>query len=237
MMSDPWFESPLGRRVLCAERRVAGRLLQRAFGHYLVQYGQWGAPDSFIAQARTRHCVLAELPGQPVRPDLWAWPERLPFASDSVDVLVLPHTLETLAEPHELLREAERVLVGEGRLLILGFNPWGICAVRRFLGRRRFPWNGHLVGERRLRDWLALLGMDVLTSEAYFFRPPSAAAGLGQHLPYFACGYAVLACKRLFGVNPLRAEPARPQRVPGSLARPATRNSHALVGGEEIADG
>lgn len=243
---SPWFESPLGARLLRTERHVAGELLSRVFGDYLLQYGYWGSRGGFLGRARTRQRLLAAMPGatpdirtaRPLdKPDIWAGPQRLPFASDSLDALILPHTLEFTAVPHELLREAERILNGEGRLLILGFNPWGLCGLRSSLSRRnRFPWQGKMISERRLCDWLRLLGMDILTTRRYFFRPPLSYAGLlertrwlekhGNAVPFMGCGYAVLAGKRLFSANPLQRGEAKQRRGVGALANPiARRNS------------
>lgn len=242
-MPKNWFESPLGTRLLRAERHVAGELLNRVFGHYLVQYGYWGSRGGFLSHARTRRRILAAAPGTAIarpldKPDLWAVPQRLPFASDSVDALLLPHTLEFTAEPHELLREAERILIGEGRLLVLGFNPWGLCGLRSRLShglarRTRFPWQGKMISERQMCDWLGLLGMDILTTRRYFFRPPISHAGLLERtrwldtranaLPFMACGYAVLASKRLFSANPLRRSDAKQRRKINTVADPVAR--------------
>ena len=44
--------------------------------------------------------------------------EALPFKNASLDLVVLPHTLELSFDPHATLREVERVLVPEGRVVI-----------------------------------------------------------------------------------------------------------------------
>jgi SAM-dependent methyltransferase len=90
----------------------------------------------------------------------------LPFASDSIDAILLPHTLELVEDPYAVLREAERVLCAEGCLLISGFNPWSGWGVRRLFGhffrRPSFPpHTRRLLAERRLRDWMALLDFEV----------------------------------------------------------------------------
>lgn len=90
--------------------------------------------------------------------------EALPFDTESIDLLVLPHGLETTDFPHEVLREVERVLVHEGRVVITGFNPWSLWGIRN-----RLPWMPEwlpqspdtLVSLHRLKDWLKLLSLDV----------------------------------------------------------------------------
>lgn len=229
-----WFESVLGSHLLRAERRVAGELLGHCFGHYLLQYGVWGGRTHFLDCARTRYRFLAGGGATDLPVDVRVSAQPLPFASDSVDVIVLPHAMEFESSPHALLRETERVLRGEGRLLVLGFNPRGICGLRKPFSRRQFPWNGQWISERRLRDWLRLLDMDILAVRHYFFRPPLQFDALlkrsrwldraGSRLPVLACGYALLACKRLYGVNPLRIEPRRQRGLTPTLAGPAIRN-------------
>ena len=86
--------------------------------------------------------------------------------SDSIDAILLPHTLELVEDPYAVLREAERVLCAEGCLMICGFNPfsgWGLRrAFAHHLRRSVFPPQAErLLSERRLRDWVALLGFDV----------------------------------------------------------------------------
>ena len=110
--------------------------------------------------------------------------DALPFPNASLDLVVLPHTLELSRNPHHTLREVERVLVPEGRVVIAGFNPaslWGLrqhCghAKRRVgLGRSQslyLPSAGELIGYWRLRDWLRLLGFEVESARFGCWRPP-----------------------------------------------------------------
>jgi SAM-dependent methyltransferase len=84
--------------------------------------------------------------------------------------------------PHELLREVERILVPEGHLLILGFNPWSLWGVWRLARRYRGqpPWNGAFVSQRRLGDWLSLLGFDIVATRRLLHRAPFALPGFAK---------------------------------------------------------
>src|SRR5690606_24234689 len=120
-----WLRSPLGRRVYLLERKLASEALAQVFGWQLLQIGLWGDEDGLIADARTqRRSVLAwhgtrssDRPA-PIR----SRTDALAIASDSVDAVMLPHTLEYEPEPHEILREVGRILPGEGHLIVLGFR-------------------------------------------------------------------------------------------------------------------
>jgi len=85
----------------------------------------------------------------------------------------LPHVLEFADNPHQILREVERVLRPEGNLLISGFNPFSLWGMHRALGRKQgYPWCGHFIRLPRLKDWLALLGFEVVGGRFAAYAPP-----------------------------------------------------------------
>jgi SAM-dependent methyltransferase len=112
--------------------------------------------------------------------------DALPFDSNSLDLVVLPHALELARDPHLALREVERVLVPEGRVVVVGFNPTSLWGLRQQLGRwRRQLWSGTSRGlflpsageflrYRRLRDWLRLLSFEVEDGRFGCYRMPVA---------------------------------------------------------------
>jgi SAM-dependent methyltransferase len=109
-----------------------------------------------------------------VRAEHWA----LPFASQSIDLVALPHVLEFSEQPHRILREAERVLMPGGSIVISGFNPLSLWGAKRALGARRdqYPWAGHFFGLLRLRDWLHLLGFELNGGRFGCYAPPFASS-------------------------------------------------------------
>lgn len=96
--------------------------------------------------------------------------EALPFSDASLDLLVLPHTLELSYDPHATLREVQRVLVPEGRVVICGFNPNSLWGVSKSC-KRSFSQVGDFIGQRRLRDWLQLLSFEVESTSFGCYRP------------------------------------------------------------------
>ncbi len=160
-----WFEGPLGARVLREEAALAPLALDDVFGFELLQVGAWGPAQHLLDGARTQHTTLVA-PEMSPGVTLCAPLDSLPLRSDSIDAIFLPHTLELVEDPYAVLREAERVLVAEGCLMICGFNPfsgWGVRrAFARSIGRPIFPpQTRRMLSERRLRDWVAVLGFDV----------------------------------------------------------------------------
>lgn len=145
----------------------------------------------------------------------------LPFPASSVDLLVLPHTLEFSADPHATLREVERVLVPEGRVVICGLNPlslWGLRqkrdrVVRKLgVGNLFLPEGGAFIGYWRLRDWLQLLGFEVEVGKFGCYRPAVGSEKWLQRLewmerigerwwPILGSAYFLVAVKRVRGMR------------------------------------
>ncbi|ADG16161.1 class I SAM-dependent methyltransferase [Paraburkholderia atlantica] len=176
------------------------------------------------------------------RSAVWCDLLDLPFEAQSVDLLVMPHTLEFTSDPHRLLREAERVLVPEGQLIILGFNSLSLWGVRQSIGKmtgRPFvPSAVDLIAFTRLKDWIKLLGFDLERGRFGCYRPPLAsdqwlarygfmeAAG-DRWWPIFGATYMIKAIKRVRGmrlVGPLKVK--KPVLAAGlaPAATPNTRN-------------
>ena len=166
-----WFDSPVGGRVQREESALARVALDDVFGFELLQVGCWGPARHMLHGARTQHTtLLAPAPAPGVT--LCAPLTSLPFASDSIDAVMLPHTLELVQDPYAVLREAERVLCAEGCLMICGFNPWSGWGARRLFGplfrrRRRFrlrrsacsPSGGCATGWRcSISKWTSVYG-------------------------------------------------------------------------------
>jgi len=153
-----WFQTPLGADMMAREQAVLDSILADIFGFHALQVG---LPDFPLLRASrmSHHRVLAEIsPAQ-----LIALPQEMPIASQSIDLVVLAHVLEFAESPHAILREVERILVPEGRVIITGFNPWSLWGLRQSLDLRRnhHPWDGHFISLPRVKDWLNLLNLEV----------------------------------------------------------------------------
>lgn len=234
-----WLASGTGAALLDEEVARLAVALDSVFGDEFVQLGVWGAADAFRGLARTRRqAVVDRRPGSGV--DLVTELDDLAIAGDSVDAVLLPHTLETVADPHAVLREVDRILRPGGHVVVLGFNPLSWWGARHYLARRRFPRGvERMIGEYRVRDWLCLLGFSVQHAAWYHFRaplyrpgltldrPPPPGPGFGSRAgrwPGFAACYLLVARKEAFSMTPVRlAERRRPRLVVG--LSPTTRNA------------
>ena len=226
---DNWFEGPLGVRVLREEAALATLALDTVFGFELLQVGAWGPARHLLSGARTQHTTLLA-PELSAGVTLCAPLDTLPFRSDSIDAILLPHTLELVEDPYAVLREAERVLTGEGCLMICGFNPFSGWGARRlfgrYIGRPAFPpHTQRMLSERRLRDWVALLGFDVDSVHGYLgFLPMK--GGISEVHPRRALtagAYLLKARKRVPTLTLIRPRRRVRQRVLVGAAEPTNK--------------
>jgi len=164
-----WFTTPLGQYLLEKERAYLDEVTPDIFGFHALQVGM---PEvDLLRENRITHKLRVARAGPP---DVFAQCHELPFATHSIDLVLLPHVLEFTEEPHAILREVDRVMMPEGRLVIVGFNPWSLWGLRSSLGpsRDEHPWNGRFLSLLRVKDWLALLGFDVSAGRLIAYAPP-----------------------------------------------------------------
>ena len=233
-----WFRGTAGKSLLNAEKKLLREELPNLFGYHIIQMGSL-EDENFLSSSRISHRVLFDLlpqdshtPGNPV-----CHSSYLPIDANSVDVVLLPHVLEFEEDPHEILREIERILIGEGHLLIMGFNPlslWGLWHAM-FAWRENPPWSGHFYRSARVRDWLGLLGFDVIKTRHLFFRPPVRTnwimnrlgflEKLGNYLwPWLGGTYLIIGKKRLMPLTPTKTEwRIRRRLITSGVTEPATR--------------
>jgi SAM-dependent methyltransferase len=165
---DEWLTTPQGEYLLAREHEYFDRSVADIFGFNALQLGL--PQHDFLRASRMplRFTAASETGAQ-----VLMVPEELPLETGCVDLALLPHVLEFNKNPHQILREIERVLRPEGQVIISGFNPrslWGMHRV--FRSKTGYPWCGDFIALSRLKDWLALLGFEVLAGRFACYAPP-----------------------------------------------------------------
>lgn len=160
--TEEWFASGFGRWVLAQEARYCSQMCGEVFGFYALQLGH---RRKLILRSPVRNRAIV---GWEDNCDIVADWTALPFAGESADFIVLAHALEESGEPHEVLREAARVLRPHGQMLIVGFNPWSLLGARI----ADMPWRRDWISLMRIKDWLALLNMSPEEGRFAVFVPP-----------------------------------------------------------------
>lgn len=240
---EGWLQTPAGVYLRAWEQHTLDHLTADIFGFNAVQIGmpQLDAlaanrmPYKFLADRKMR--TLADAPRRAV--SLTCDPVELPFASQSMDLVVLPHVLEFSPDPHQVLREVERVLIPEGQVIICGFNPaslWGARQVLRRVGGTGFlPRTEELISMPRLKDWLKLLNMTASHSHFGCYAPACRTQKWLERYafmdnagprwwPYLGGVYIVQAIKRVKGMHLIgpawsRKTAAAPSVVPATNKR------------------
>ncbi|MDX1633105.1 MAG: methyltransferase domain-containing protein [Marinobacter sp.] len=226
---EHWFQTPLGRALLADQRCCVDHLVAPLTGARQLHVGvshrlPLASGSDFSQRITSTPHWQSDLPDGVVVCDA----DELPFPSESMDLVIMHHSTDFSAFPHQVVREASRVLRGGGQLLILGFNPISLWGLRKFLFRHRSgPWGGRFMMRSRMEDWLSLLDFQVESSRSHFLRPPLQRAadlrlGLGQRLAgtrFLPIGayYCILASKRVCA--PIRKQ--RGWRRPNVVALPA----------------
>lgn len=226
---DQWLATPPGQMLLDWEQAQLDRVVADMFGYHAVQLG-WPRLQALRANRMPHRWLLAGAHQQIEAVSLIADVQALPFDERSLDLVVLPHTLEFAADPHRTLAEVERVLMPEGKLVILGFNPtsaWGLAQrwghLRRVIrpGRDLYlPQAGDFIAWRRLRDWLRLLSFEVEAGRFGIYRPALRSEHwlarwqwldrVGDHWwPIFGAVYMLVAVKRVRGMRLVGLLPAK----------------------------
>lgn len=223
-----WFKTPLGDALLAEERHSVDRALQCLFGYHLLQLSISPELDlgeqSRISHRFALHSQLANNPRLSALADF----TQLPLSAESMDVVLLHHTLDFSEHPHQLLREVSRVLIPRGHLLIVGFNPWSLWGIARWFARflsAKSHWRHQSLRLHRVVDWLTLLDFETLDIQQGFYRLPLSHPKAIKHLHWMeawgkklrlACGgyYVILACKDRVGMTPLKVTWPDSQRTP-----------------------
>ncbi len=269
----PWLKTPPGRYLLAWEQAQLDRCVVDVFGFHALQLGlpeldalranrmphRWLAVDH-PPVSQVESGTAAEVPGvasqvsqeAPRAIVLQCDFDALPFDSNSLDLVVLPHSLELARDPHQALREVERVLMPEGRVVIIGFNPGSLWALRQRLGRMVrglglrsgqplfMPSEGEFLGYWRLRDWLRLLSFEIEEGRFGCYRPPLSSQPWLERFgwmertgdrwwPVLGAVYMLVAVKRLRGmrlVGLVRRQRLAAKAAPAVASRRSSKTLH-----------
>lgn len=236
-VESSWRHSALGHYIQSQEQRFFDQVVSDIFGFNALQLGMLEA--DLLKNCRIPYKVSAsEYQG-----DVHCDAEQLPIASNTIDLMLLPHVLDFSAYPQQALREAERVLVPEGHLILTGFNPMSAWGLRRFISKlfvgkscsaSSALWQAHFFSPMRIKDWLHLLGFEVVSTQMICYQMPfqnhtwlrrfEVLDRLGKRLwPMFGGVYCVVAKKRVVGMRVIKPNWKSASMRPSFAATPSQK--------------
>lgn len=253
---ESWYSQGQGRYVLQQTQATLATRLETAFGYHILQIGPVRGQNLLQASPINHSIHAGERGGEGI--GLVCEADQIPLDSDSVDVIVAHHCIELSENPHQVLRELQRVLTPQGHLLLVGFNPLSLRGLATMVRRlhRRSPWRFyHPVSEGRLTDWLRLVGCTPESRQFIYALPPVGKGRINEalrrgdswlyrhNLPIGGL-YVVHAIKQVAGIHPPRLSlRRRSERLiglavpkPGAAASPAPK-VHRVGGSVPSANG
>jgi SAM-dependent methyltransferase len=229
---DRWYETPLGSFIGQRVRHALEDFMSTSFGYYTISVGVNPRVCGLLDHCRTRHQFHFGYPEQ--APSAVSEPEVLPIANDSIDVVVLNHALSLSVDPHAMLREVNRVLIPDGKLVIIDFNPASLWGLRHLLQGwlDKVPWGGQYYTAHRIKDWATLLGFELQAEACQGFVLPFEVSRLINRMSVFEkfsqrwLGFSGAVNILVFEKNTIPLTPYRPRWVgqkilPPKVIRPA----------------
>ena len=228
---DEWYLSETGQHLFDELVDRLNPILATTFGYYSLQVGCTAMAARLQESCRIKHQFTLDdlVSGAQVR----ANPSMLPVASDSVDLVILMHHLSNTSEPHAILRESFRILIPEGKLVIIDFNPVSLWGLRYFFQSwlEHVPFNGHYYTARRIDDWMRLLVFDQEQHFRVGYLPPIQKPSLTRHLSWLEKGTRkwlpvlgalnlLVYTKNISPLTPVRHRWVTRKILPGKIARP-----------------
>jgi len=171
---ESWYARENGQYLLQTTRAALREVLDTSFGYHILQLGVTRGQSLLESSPINHRIYAAERAGEGI--GLVSQAAELPLDSDSIDTVIAHHCLEFAPNPHQVLREMQRVLTPQGQLLVIGFNPYSLAGISHYLRglSSKSLWHQQqAVSERRLTDWLHLLGCEVQTNIRLYGMPPA----------------------------------------------------------------
>ncbi len=184
------------------------------FGYYMIKIGGLSAQLNVVDSPIKNQLSITP---QMNEGNIIAEIDDLPLLEHSVDVCLLSHVLEFSVDPHHVIREANRVLIPNGHLVVTGFNPLSLAGLNKFIPfrRKQTPWQGHFFSPMRVKDWLHLMGYEILADQRFLHSTLSTDRKEGiltkpwhkfakNYLSSFGSIYIIVAKKRVLPLTPIK---------------------------------
>lgn len=236
---DHWLTQPLGMRLLEAEENFLPPLLTDCYGKHALLVGVPNQRRLLKFSAIPHQVLLSPMlhrnnTVQYIEGEFY----ELPIAPASIDLVVMPHTLEFIDNPRQLLSEACRIVKPEGYIIIFGFNPYSLWGLKKWLkGHSAVPWSGNSLPATQVKKWLRFADFELVKHDTFLFRPPlEHHDGLYQQLKMmewlgskgwrpFGGVYILMAKAKVIPLTPIKLHwKQQPSSINITIPKPTIRN-------------
>jgi hypothetical protein len=210
-------------------------ITERIFGYYLVKIGSLSSQID-IPKCPIKH-QFSCAPHANKHNNLCADSSKLPLQSNSVDAFMLVGELDFAQDPHQIIREIDRAITADGKVIIAGFNPFSIAGIIKYLpiNRKNILHKGRFFTPARIKDWLQLLDFEIVQQENILYSSLFMRTRLNKnsriqkwckrYLPWFSSMYIIVARKRVVPLTPIKPKwSLQPKFSPSGVT---ARESHA----------
>lgn len=210
-----WSELPAGKDLKHIVEASLEDVSRKMFGYHLVKIGD------LSNQVDMPNCPIKHVINVSDRENgntgIVAQSHELPLLENSVDAVVLAHELDFAQDPHQILREVDRILMPNGYVAIVGFSPVSVAGLLKYLpvNPKQILHDARFFTSTRIKDWLHLLGFEViehhnlLFSELFFERRINPfgrwQVWCRKYLPIFSSMYMIVAKKRVLPLSLIKA--------------------------------
>lgn len=209
-----WQALPSGEIILAGINQTLAPWWPKFFGYHLAKLGALsGGINCDLSPIKHQFTIANNIKANNIIGDI----DDLPLLEHSVDVCILSHALEFSLDPHHVVREANRVLIPNGYLVITGFNPFSLVGLNQFIPHRRkqTPWNERLFSPMRVKDWLHLMGFEIQLDHRFMHSSLSGELNKGiiarnwrnlaaKYFPSLGSIYVIIAKKRVLPLTPVK---------------------------------
>lgn len=206
---ENWQQLTNGKTLQQQTQRRIDDYLSCCFGYHLLKLGQLSCLLD-TSHSPIKHQISCASGGENI--GLLANLHQLPLQDSSIDLCILAHELDFSSDPHQLLREIDRVLTLDGTLIITGYNPISLFGLRSLI-KSTHSQRARLFFPNRVLDWLYLLGFEVKQKQHFDFLFgelnslfSSCLESIGQrYAPYFCSVYFIVAKKQCTPMTPIKS--------------------------------
>jgi SAM-dependent methyltransferase len=241
-----WGKIPAGDRILSAIDIELTPWWPKFFGYHLLKIGALSSELNTVCSPIKHQVNVVANSCENHNNDVVADIDDLPFLQHSVDVCVLSHALEFSLDPHHVVREANRVLIPNGYMVITGFNPFSAAGFNKLIPyrRKRFPWNERFFSANRVKDWLQLMGYEILADQRTIYGSLQKEENLpilqhywqrfaSKYLKCMGSVYVIVAKKRRHPLTPIKPKwQLRPNFKPANV--PSMNSSNRMKKSHDI---